>query len=183
MGAFRFTGKSKKQLLWEANFLQQHHKPARHSSPSLFQEPPLQFSLPELKDDPVDDLYDEMEILGFTMSNPFALVEEEAYTYVLAANLHKYLGKCITTLVYFIDQKQVPTKTDKEMFFGTFLDRDLDWIDTVHFPKAASAYPLHSTGFYLVTGKVVEDFGVYSIEVGQMGKVGYKERSYGKHLV
>jgi DNA polymerase-3 subunit alpha len=97
---------------------------------------------------------------------------------VLAANLHKHLGKAITTLVYFIARKEVPTKTNKAMFFGTFLDRDLDWIDTVHFPEAARAYPLHTTGFYLITGKVAEEFGVYSVQVEKAEKVGYKARSY-----
>ena len=81
-------------------------------------------------------------------------------------------------LAYFIAYKHVVTKNSDQMFFGTFVDRDLDWIDTVHFPDSARAYPLRSTGFYLITGKVVEDFGVYSIEVHQMHKVGYKKRSY-----
>jgi DNA-directed DNA polymerase III PolC len=178
VGAFRFTGKSKKRLLWEANFLQKQNKPELHIGQSLFEEPPVAFNLPELKDNPLDDLYDEMEMLGFTLSNPFALVDDEAYKYVLAKNLHKYLGKVITTLAYFIAYKHVVTKNSDQMFFGTFVDRDLDWIDTVHFPDSARAYPLRSTGFYLITGKVVEDFGVYSIEVHQMHKVGYKKRSY-----
>lgn len=147
VGAFRFTGKSKKKLLWEANFLQQKNKSALHVEQSLFQEPPVQFNLPELKDNPLDDLYDEMEILGFTMCNPFLMVDEEAYKFTLAANLHKYTGKSITTLVYFIVRKEVPTKYNEPMFFGAFLDRDLDWIDTVHFPDSARAFPLHSTGF------------------------------------
>src|SRR5690242_21351981 len=56
-------------------------------------------------------------------SNPFAMVEEEAYKYVLAANLHKYKEKVITTLGYFVARKEVPTKNKEEMFFGAFLDR------------------------------------------------------------
>ncbi len=31
IGAFRFTGKTKKQLLWEANFLQKKNQPALHT--------------------------------------------------------------------------------------------------------------------------------------------------------
>ncbi|HZE84060.1 MAG TPA: PHP domain-containing protein, partial [Puia sp.] len=68
VGAFRFTGKSKKRLLWEANFLQQKNKPGVHAAAALFHEPPLEFTLPELTDHPLDDLYDEIEILGFTLS-------------------------------------------------------------------------------------------------------------------
>ena len=64
------------------------------------------------------------------------------------------------------------------MFFGTFVDAKLDWIDTVHFPDSARQYPLHTSGFYKITGKVTEDFGVYSLEVHQMIRVGYKKRRY-----
>ena len=64
------------------------------------------------------------------------------------------------------------------MFFGTFVDSHLDWIDTVHFPDAAKRHPLHSSGFYKIKGKVAEDFGVYSLEVSWMEKCGYKNRSY-----
>ena len=39
-------------------------------------------------------------------------------------------------------------------------------------------YPINNSGFYRVTGKVVEDFAVPSIEVHTMYKVGYKHRSY-----
>jgi DNA polymerase-3 subunit alpha len=64
------------------------------------------------------------------------------------------------------------------MYFGTFVDKDLDWIDTVHFPHVAKKYPINNSGFYRITGKVVEDFDVPSIEVYKMIKVGYKNRSY-----
>ena len=65
IGAFRFTGKTKKALLWEANFLQKKNKHHFSHTPSLFKEKPVDFQLPELVDYPIDDLYDQMEILGF----------------------------------------------------------------------------------------------------------------------
>jgi DNA polymerase-3 subunit alpha len=64
------------------------------------------------------------------------------------------------------------------MYFGTFIDKDLNWIDSVHFPDVAKKYPINNSGFYRITGKVAEDFGVQSIEVHKMVKVGYKNRSY-----
>jgi hypothetical protein len=64
------------------------------------------------------------------------------------------------------------------MFFGTFVDSELEWIDTVHFPDTAKKYPLQTGGFYRISGKVVDDFGVYSLEVKNMQRVGYKPRSY-----
>ncbi|MDB5199233.1 MAG: polymerase alpha subunit [Chitinophagaceae bacterium] len=178
IGAFRFTGKSKKNLLWEANFLQKKNQPELHIGTPLFEEEPLEFRLPELTDNPLDDLYDEMEILGFTLSNPFDLVDDNSDKYILSKDMAKHVGKIVTCLIYFIAHKHVTTKNDDYMFFGTFVDRNLDWIDTVHFPDVAKKYPISNSGFYRITGKVVEDFGVQSIEVHTMYKVGYKNRSY-----
>lgn len=178
IGAFRFTGKSKKNLLWEANFLQKHNREALHDKPVLFAEAPVKFEMPELLDEPLDDLYDEMEILGFTLSNPFALVDDDPHKYVLSKELSAHLGKNVTALAYFIARKHVQTKNNDLMFFGTFIDCNLDWIDSVHFPESAKNFPLHSTGFYRLTGKVTADFGVYSLEVSSMVKVGFKQRKY-----
>jgi len=178
VGAFRFTGKSKKTLLWEANFLQKKNQPQLHTAPVLFEDAPLQFNMPDLIDNRLDDLYDEMEILGFTLSNPFLMVDDDPAKYVMAKDLASHLGKITTVLAYFIARKHVVTKNDDEMFFGTFVDCNLDWIDTVHFPDSAKNFPLHNSGFYKITGKVTEDFGVYSLEVSKMYKVGFKERKY-----
>jgi DNA polymerase-3 subunit alpha len=176
--ALRFTGKTKKQLLWEANFLQKKNQPQLHSGQPLFAETPIEFKLPELTDLPLDGLYDEMEILGFTLSNPFAMVDDDPEKYVKAKDMGTHVGKIITVLAYFIARKHVVTKNNDEMFFGTFVDCHLDWIDTVHFPDSARQYPLYTGGFYRITGKVTEDFGVHSLEANKIVNVGYKKRSY-----
>lgn len=178
IGAFRFTGKSKKTLLWEANFLQKNNKQALHSSPVLFEDSPVEFKMPNMVDSIIDDLYDQIEILGFTLSNPFEMLQDDGNNYVLSKDLSLHIKKTVTVLVYYIARKHVHTKNDDYMFFGTFVDKNLDWIDTVHFPDAANKFPLNSTGFYKITGKVTQDFGVHSIEVNNMEKVGYKKRSF-----
>jgi DNA polymerase-3 subunit alpha len=179
IGAFRFTGKSKKTLLWEANFLQKKMQAVAPEVQTMFNEPlKLDFELPELNDDPTDDLYDHMEIMGFCTTNPFALADADPLHYVPARDMHLHKNKNITMLAYFIARKHVITKNDDAMFFGTFVDSNLDWIDTVHFPDAARRHPLHTSGFYIIKGKVADDFGVYSLEVQFMKKVGYKNRSY-----
>jgi DNA polymerase-3 subunit alpha len=63
------------------------------------------------------------------------------------------------------------------MYFGTFIDVNGDWLDTVHFAGVNRYYPLGGKGFYKMSGKVVEDFGVYTLEVRVCKKVGIKERS------
>ena len=149
-----------------------------HNAPVLFEDAPLEFNMPVLVDNRLDDLYDEMEILGFTMSNPFDMVDDDPSKYVSSKDLANHKGKQVTVLAYFIARKHVTTKNSDQMFFGTFVDSNLDWIDTVHFPDSAKNFPLHNTGFYKITGKVTEDFGVYSVEVSKMYKVGFKERKY-----
>ncbi|NNV57275.1 DNA polymerase III subunit alpha [Limnovirga soli] len=178
IGAFRFTGKKKKQLLWEANFLQKKNMTHVPAASSLFADAPFKFQLPAFVDDPLDDLYDELESLDFTLGNPFDLVNDDPHKYHLAKDLPANLNKIVTTLIYFIDYKVVTTIRQERMSFGTFLDVNLDWVDTVHFPESLKNYPIKGRGFYKVTGKVVSDFGVYNIEVHKLYKIGYKERKY-----
>ncbi len=178
IGAFRFTGKKKKQLLWEANFLQKKNMTHVPAASSLFADAPFNFQLPAFVDDPLDDLYDELESLDFTLGNPFDLVNDDPHKYHLAKDLPANLNKIVTTLIYFIDYKVVTTIRQERMSFGTFLDVNLDWVDTVHFPESLKNYPIKGRGFYKVTGKVVSDFGVYNIEVHKLYKIGYKERKY-----
>jgi len=178
IGAFRFTGKNKKQLLWEANFLQKKNKSHVASRDSLFREKPMQFELPELADNPIDDIYDEMEVLGFPLRNPFGMVDEDPSAYVLASDLQQHVGKEVMMLTYFVTDKIVPTKNNNTMSFGTFLDAKMNWLDTIHFPDVYKNFPMQGKGFYKIKGRVVEDFGFHSIEVITMKKVGYKERKY-----
>lgn len=176
-GALRFTGKSKKQLLWESNFLQKRqHAPV--TTHTLFKERPVAFKLPDLHDHPIDDMYDEIEILGFPFRNPFELMQEQSFPRLPAKELPKHLGKAVSMLLYFIDYKVVPTANGTVMAFGAFLDEQMDWVDTVHFPPSYKQYPLKGKGFYHIRGKVVEDFGFHSVEVSFMEKIGYKERTY-----
>ncbi len=182
IGALRFTGKSKKTLLWEANFLQKKAVVEAPGVQALFKEDlSFGFELPVLEDDPTDDLYDQMEIMGFTITNPFAMVDDDPLKYVPSREMHQHTARQISMLAYFIARKHVVTKNDDMMFFGTFVDSELNWIDTVHFPESAKRHPLHSSGFYRIKGKVAEDFGVYSLEVSYMEKIGYKDRSYAKN--
>ena len=60
------------------------------------------------------------------------------------------------------------TSDGKRMYFGTFIDRDGAFIDTVHFPPVAEKYRFRGKGIYKITGKVVEEFDCISIEVTKM---------------
>jgi DNA polymerase-3 subunit alpha len=175
VGALRFTGKSKKELLWEGDFLQKKNRALAQAHQALFKEAPIELVLPELPVYELDDLYDEVELLGFPIRDPFGLVDDDPGKYVPARELGRHVGKVVTVLGYHITHKPVRTIKNETMSFGTFLDVNKDWIDTVHFPEVHAA-GAPEAGFYRITGKVVEEFGVYSIEVKKMTKVGVKGR-------
>lgn len=175
VGAFRFTGKTKKQLLWESNTLL---KKKQAVAAKLFDEPIRELKLPDLSDHPLDDIYDQIENCGFPLGNPFALVNADPDKFVYAKDLIHHAGKSVTVLGYFIAHKTVPTRDGNTMYFGTFLDSHLNWVDTVHFPESARNYPINKSGFFKMTGKVTLDFGVVSLEVVKMEPVAYKLRRY-----
>ncbi|MBS1604420.1 MAG: hypothetical protein JST42_17275, partial [Bacteroidetes bacterium] len=93
-----------------------------------------------------------------------------------AKELPQYLGKTVTVFGYHVTHKPVRTVKGETMSFGTFLDANKDWIDTVHFPPIHAAHPPRA-GFYRITGKVIEEFGVYNIEVTHIEKAGIKSRA------
>lgn len=167
---FRFLGASKKQLLWEAHLLLGHTKKSK-PKPSLFEPEVRSFSLPPLYTAHHEDAFDQIELFGYPLSDPFALIESFPACDVLAKELPNYKGKTVTTVGYLVTIK--PTKTSKGdlMFFGTFIDRNGDWIDSVHFPPSARAYPYRGRGVYAISGVVAEEFGCYSIEAQKLEKL------------
>jgi DNA polymerase-3 subunit alpha len=176
VGALRGSGKNKKELLWEANFLQKKSKNHPTTNP-LFIEKPIKFHLPALKQHPLDDAIDEIELLGFPLCNVFELVNDNPFNYIPAADLQKYIGQEIQVLGYLIVTKPVNTIHKQVMYFGTFIDAAGDWLDTIHFPPVEKQYPLTGKGFYQMKGKVVEEFGVYSVEVHFCKKLGIRDRA------
>ncbi|MGJ1436164.1 hypothetical protein [Sphingobacterium multivorum] len=70
--------------------------------------------------------------------------------------------------------KFVKTKRGDLMKFGTFLDAEGRFFDTVHFPQTLAKYPLRGAGVYLVEGKVVLEYGCPSVEVIRFGKMPLK---------
>jgi DNA polymerase-3 subunit alpha len=175
-GSLRFTGRNKKELLWEANFLQKKNKQHVPAHVSLFKEPPMEFTLPQLRQHPWDDALDEIELLGFPLCNVWELVDVDTAQYAASEDLPRLLNQSVDLIGYYVTTKPVRTAKGEMMFFGTFLDKHGDWLDTVHFADSARQYPLQGKGFYVLSGKVVEEFGVYSVEVSFCRKTGIKTR-------
>src|SRR5690606_31041625 len=90
VGAFRFTGKQKNELLIEARLLMISFKP-QNRLPSFFETPVQEYELPNLKRNRFEDAFDEIEILGFAVScSPFELLQTKYRGGVRAKDLIKF---------------------------------------------------------------------------------------------
>ena len=172
-GAFRFTGKTKKELLWDAHYLLGHSKKTT-SERTLFNTNPKEFKLPELWKHELEDTFDEIELLGFPVHSPINLLEEPVQSNVKAEELPKLVGKTIEITGYFVHRKPTATKNGDRMYFGTWLDLDGQWLDTVHFPNKSRKNPFTGPGYYHIKGKVVEEYGFYCIETQWMQRLKYR---------
>ncbi len=167
IGAFRFTGIGKKELLWDAHFLLGHQKKERPEK-TLFQTEVKEFSLPELWRHSLEDTFDELELLGVTIRSPFQLVADTLTSTLKACHLPHLIGKCVRIVAFLIHRKPTKASNGQLMFFGTWIDLDGHWIDTVHFPEAAKKYAFRGPGCYTIEGKVVEEYNFITIEVISM---------------
>lgn len=170
-GALRFTGKNKKELLWEVhNHL--GNKMISRQTTELFRAEVKDFYLPELLTSALEDAYNELEFLGYPLTmDMFDLVKTSYRGDVDAEDLAKYVGQTIKMTGNYVCEKTVRTKNNKKMWFGTFLDSKGNFLDTTHFPASTPVYPFRGKGCYLILGKVVEDFGFPSIEVSRFAKL------------
>lgn len=171
IGAFRFTGKTKQRLLWESLLFFSSTRARTMHTPDLFDTEPKEYPLPSLEHNPIEDAFDEIELLGFPLGDPFKLVDTNDFGNTVSSELVQRTGEHVTVLGYLVTTKNTRTKNNKPMYFGTLYDRKGEVFDTVHFPDVAVKHPFRGRGFYFIHGKVVEDFGVAMIEVSRLEKV------------
>lgn len=175
LNALRFTGKSKKVMLWEAHMLLGKSIP-KITTRTLFIEHPRAFKLPPLEQSNIEDAYDEMELLGFPVTmSIFDMLETSFRGNIFARHLQDNIGKTIRILGNLVTIKNVRTIKHEWMHFGCFLDIEGEFFDTVHFPDSLKNYPFKGYSVYLILGKVVEEFGFPSIEVHKMAKLPLKK--------
>lgn len=170
IGALRFCGLSKKEILWQVHFI--FGSGVSREKHQLFHTPMKSWKLPVLHQDPRENAFDEMDLLGFPLCSPFDLLEADERG-ILSRQLPDFLGKNVTMVGYLVAIKNTGTSGGKRMNFGTFVDREGQFIDTVHFPPSAAAWPFRGSGVYRLQGKVVEEFDFYCLEVNRMEKLQY----------
>jgi len=177
VGAFRFTQKSKQKLLWEAMlyFSEQQTRQPHLRGPAvaedLFDTEPKSYPLPVLQRNALEDAFDEIELLGFPLTDPFRLLQTTDYGDTTARELPSKVNRRVRIVGYVVTTKDTATLKGEPMHFGTFYDSKGEVFDSVHFPDIARKFPFRGRGFYEMKGKVVDDFGIPIIEVNSMEKL------------
>ena len=176
-GALRFTGKTKATLLWEALASIPAIANADRSGiiPGLNGYEESGSMLPGFEHEPLEDGYDEIEFLGFPVSiSAFDMLKTSFRGDVKARNLNENTGRTVKMVGRLVTVKYVKTVKNEMMNFGTFVDSEGEFFDTVHFPGSLKKWPFTGEGIYLMLGKIVEEFGYASLEVEKMAKLELK---------
>lgn len=175
IGAFRFTGLKKSELLWEKSRVLSPG--SRLGANLLFEEETEHFQMPELSEGPYDQAFDEMELLGFPLCSPFELLDDAAQQQkpgLTAEEMPARLNELVTMTGYYVCRKDTRTIKGQLMHFGTWLDREGRFFDTVHFPDQLKQAPFRGKGIYRIRGRLVADFGFVSLEVQGMERLAYR---------
>jgi DNA polymerase III alpha subunit len=170
IGAFRFTGKTKNQLLVIARLILVNFKP-EYRGLMLIREPVKDYKLPVLERSKFEDAFDEIELLSFPVScSPFELLQTKFRGDVMAKDLVKHQKKQVKMIAYLISRKHVPTKMGA-MYFGTWIDAEGELFDTAHFTNCLKRYPFQGGGCYLLLGNVEVDYHFPTVTVVKMAKM------------
>ncbi len=70
--------------------------------------------------------------------------------------------------------KGTQTSKGERMAFGTWLDMEGHWIDSVHFPKTVTSSPFQGPGCYIIKGIVTKEFGFISITAQHITRLNYQ---------
>jgi DNA polymerase-3 subunit alpha len=170
INALRFTGLSKKQLMWQSQFILKS-TPKIVTTIPLFKLQTKTYKLPKLTHNPYDDVIDQIQLLNYPLCSPFSLIKNSFKESELARNLPKLEGKVILIAGYYVNEKRVQTSKGEMMKFGCFIDLKGKFFDTILFPDTLRVYPLQGKGCYYMMGKVVLEFGYPSVEVYKMKKM------------
>jgi DNA-directed DNA polymerase III PolC len=174
IGAFRFTGRSKKQLLWDIHLnMEQGKKTVVRQE--LFQQELPNYQLPTLHHHELEDALDEIELIGFPVCSPFRLLkqapEKFSHPIIKVNEMPKHVGEYVCILGYLVTIKPTRTGKGEAMAFGCFIDEAGAFVDTTHFPMVLKKYPFRGRGIYLIIGRVDIEFGFCSITVSCMEKL------------
>ena len=175
IGAFRFTGLKKSELLWEKSRVLT--RDTGLGANLLFTEEASSYRLPVLEDGAYDQAFDELELLGFPLCSPFDLLSDAARQQppgLPARDMADHAHKLVTMTGYYVCRKETKTVKGELMHFGTWLDLEGRFFDTVHFPNRLKKPVFFGRGVYRIYGRLVSDFGFMCLETTDMERLSFR---------
>jgi error-prone DNA polymerase len=165
-------GATRPEMIWKTLGWYESRESRRGMTGSLFQDmhvvkPPR---VPQYSARTV--LEHELETLGFLISrHPLSLYRGplSKLRHLRGTDLHKHVGKRVTTVGWWVTGKIVTTKDEEPMEFISFEDTTALY-ETTFFPKtyARFCHILNRSRPYVLTGLVEEDFGVTTLTVDKV---------------
>jgi DNA polymerase-3 subunit alpha len=162
--AFRFTKRSKTELLWESIFKLNVSKQGTTQA-RLFKTNHRKFNLPTLNTTFIEEAYDQTELLGFPLCNYFDLMDDACQQSIKASELNTYINQNVLLYGVLVNTRFHKASNGKLLRFCTFVDREGHYFDTVHFTKVVDKFPIHGIGVYACYGKVTEEFDFCSLDI------------------
>lgn len=118
--------------------------------------------------------YDQMDLLGFSLTDPFSLVEVgNQGSFRSMPKDDDLVGHDLVLDLYAVHLRWVRTVRGERMAFGTWRDQRGIWVDTVHFPVQLKACPWKGKGVYRVQGRLCQEYDYRFVEVYSMLKYAY----------
>ncbi|MCL4154796.1 UNVERIFIED_CONTAM: hypothetical protein GTU68_041179, partial [Idotea baltica] len=170
IGSFRFTGKSKTELLWHAIFKLNANK-SKTRQPKLFKPNHKHFELPKLESNSIENAFDEMELLGFPLCGYFNLIDEIITNDITADNMCNNINQQVIIYGSLVNSRYNKTSQGKLMRLSTFIDKNGNYFDAVHFTEVVHKYPIHGLGIYKCLGFITEKFGFCSMIISKSRKL------------
>lgn len=173
IGCFRFTEKSKSELLWHAIFKLNVTKSV-NKQPKLFKPIHKHFELPVLETNAIENAFDEMELLGFPICGYFDLIDEALVNDIKSDDMCANVNKQVIMYGNLVNTRHNTTSQGKLMRLSTFVDKEGRYFDAVHFTEVVHKYPIHGLGVYKCIGFITEKFGFCSMIISKSRKVKIK---------
>ena len=118
--AFRFTNIDKRTQLWKARHAL-NYNPYQGDQQELFPYAPREFVLPKFKIEDLENAFDQIELLGFSLYHQFKLLREPLQEPILLSkDFPSYVNKSVVICGYLVTIKNTSTANKKRMQFGTF---------------------------------------------------------------
>jgi DNA polymerase-3 subunit alpha len=156
----------KTALLWKATFKLNATKTKQvQEQVKLFHSQHQNFEIPPLNNHWLENVYDEIELLGFSIHNYFSLVTDTFCPHIKAKEMPQFTNQNVLLYGQLVTTRFNKTSQGKLMRLSTFIDIDGNYFDAVHFTDVVSLYPINGMGIYACYGKITNRFDFCSMNV------------------